>query len=101
MADREGEAASCRVQAEAILSGQSELLAQSGQLSEAIAAHKAELAAIDANREGRCAVPPICERWQRSCPVTEARRRQALPSISGRLRRLRPRSASGERNRHS
>ena len=52
VADREGEAASCRVQAEAILSGQSELLAQSGQLSEAIAAHKAELAAIDANREG-------------------------------------------------
>ena len=43
---------SCRVQAEAILSGQSALLAQSGQLSEAIAAHKAELAAIDANREG-------------------------------------------------
>ena len=29
VADREGEAASCRVQAEAILSGQSELLAQS------------------------------------------------------------------------
>ena len=52
VADREREAASCRVQAEAILSGQSELLAQSGQLSEAIAAHKAELAAIDANREG-------------------------------------------------
>ena len=52
VAEREGEAASCRVQAEAILSGQSELLAQSGQLSEAIAAHKAELAAIDANREG-------------------------------------------------
>ena len=52
VADREGEAASCRVQAEAILSGQSELLARSGQLSETIAAHKAELAAIDANREG-------------------------------------------------
>ena len=40
VADREGEAASCRVQAEAILSGQSELLAQSGQLSEAIAARQ-------------------------------------------------------------
>ena len=50
---------------------------------------------------GRCAVPPICERWQRSCPVTEARRKRPWPSISGRLRRLRPRSASGERNRHS
>ncbi len=52
VADREGEAASCRVQAEAILSGQSELLTRSGQLSETIAAHKAELAAIDANRDG-------------------------------------------------
>ncbi|MFR7893224.1 MAG: hypothetical protein ACLU38_03240 [Dysosmobacter sp.] len=39
-------------------------------------------------------MPPICERWQRSCPVTEARRKRPWPSISGRLRRLRPRSAS-------
>ena len=38
LAEREGEAADCRAQAEAILSGQSELLAQSGQLSETITA---------------------------------------------------------------
>ena len=52
VAEREGEAADCRAQAEAILSGQSELLAQSGQLSETITARKAELATLSANREG-------------------------------------------------
>ena len=52
VAAQEAEAAACRVQAEAILSGQSELLAQSGQLSETIAARKEELAALTANREG-------------------------------------------------
>ena len=50
--EQEAEAAGCRVQAEAILSGQSELLAQSGQLAETIAAHKADLASVTANREG-------------------------------------------------
>ena len=52
VAEQEAEAAGCRVQAEAILSGQSELLAQSGQLAETIAAHKADLASVTANREG-------------------------------------------------
>ena len=49
VAEREGEAADCRAQAEAILSGQSELLAQSGQLSETITARKAELATLSAD----------------------------------------------------
>ena len=52
VADREAEAADCRAEAEHILSGQSELLAQSGQLSETISTHKAELAGLAASREG-------------------------------------------------
>ncbi len=48
---RETEAAGFRAQAEEILSGQSELLARSGALTEEITARKAELAALTVQRE--------------------------------------------------
>jgi len=51
VAAREREAASLRAQAEAALSGQSELLARSGQLAESISAGKSDLAALAAEKE--------------------------------------------------
>jgi len=51
IADRDAEAADFRRQAEEALSGQSELLAQSGALTEEITARKADLAALSAERE--------------------------------------------------
>ena len=50
--EQEALAESLRAQAEAMLSGQSELLARSGALSEEITGKKAELAALNAQREG-------------------------------------------------
>ena len=52
VAEQEALAESLRAQAEEALSGQSELLAQSGALTEEIAGKKADLAALAAEREG-------------------------------------------------
>ena len=54
IAEQEAQAADLRARAEAALSGQSELLAQSGALAEEIAGKKAELAALTAERESTC-----------------------------------------------
>lgn len=51
MAAREQEAADYRTQAERQMSGQTELLARSGELTEAVSAQKAELAALTAEKE--------------------------------------------------
>ena len=51
IAQREGEAAELRRQGEAILSGQSELLAQAEQLRETVSARREELASLATNRE--------------------------------------------------
>ena len=52
MAEQEALAESLRAQAEEALSGQSELLAQSGALTEEITGKKSDLAALTAEREG-------------------------------------------------
>lgn len=52
IAEREAEAAALRESAERVLSGQSELLAESGRLAENVTACKTELASLNANREG-------------------------------------------------
>ena len=51
LAEREREAAELRAQAESLLSGQSELLAQSDRLRESVTAQKEELASLGARRE--------------------------------------------------
>ena len=51
VAEQEALAADCRARAEEILSGQSELLARSGALTEEITAKKTDLAALAAERE--------------------------------------------------
>ncbi len=50
-AEEERQAAACREQAEAALSGQSELLARSGEITEEITGRKSALAALAAERE--------------------------------------------------
>ncbi len=54
IAEQEAQAADLRAKAEEALSGQSELLAQSGALAEEIAGKKADLAALTAERESTC-----------------------------------------------
>jgi len=53
--EQEEKAAGLRVQAEELLSGQSELLAKSGELTEEISTRKSELAALTAEREATAA----------------------------------------------
>ena len=58
IAEREAEAAALRESAERVLSGQSELLAESGRLAENVTA------------------PLICGSWRRTCRETGNKRRQ-------------------------
>lgn len=52
IAAREAEAAALRVKADEQLSGQTQLLARAGELSESVSARKSKLAALEAEKEG-------------------------------------------------
>lgn len=85
MAEQEGIAANCHAQAESHLSGQSELLAKSGELTESIGSKKMDLAGLAAERDATVRSAADLRRLSLDLSGDRAQKEQMLGSYQNQI----------------